>query len=67
MIEIELNGTAHQVEAPCSLQELIDALELSGKSLAVAVNRQVVVRSAWCNYVLQADDRVDIVRAIGGG
>ena len=67
MIEIELNGTAHQVEAPYSLQQLIDALALSGKSLAVAVNRQVIARNAWCNYVLQADDRVDVVRAIGGG
>jgi sulfur carrier protein len=67
MIEIELNGAAHQLAAPYSLQQLIDALDLSGKSLAVAVNRQVVSRNAWCDWVLQARDRVDVVRAIGGG
>ena len=67
MIEIELNGAAHILAAPASLQQLIDALDLSGKSLAVAVNRQVVPRTAWHDCQLQARDRVDVVRAIGGG
>jgi sulfur carrier protein len=40
---------------------------LLGKSLAVAVNREVVPRQLWPQHVLQPSDRVDIVRAIGGG
>ena len=67
MIEIELNGAAHRLDGPHSLQQLIDALALSDKSLAVAVNRQVVPRHVWCDRMLQARDRVDVVRAIGGG
>jgi sulfur carrier protein len=67
MIEIELNGAPHRLAAQQDLQALVDALDLSGKALAVAVNREVVPRHLWSGRRLQAQDRVDIVRAIGGG
>jgi sulfur carrier protein len=67
MIEIELNGTPHQVPPQQTLDQLIDALELNGQALALAVNRNVVPRQLWPERVLQAQDKVDIVRAIGGG
>ena len=67
MIEIELNGAPHCIEAGQILQDLIDALALSDQSLAVAVNREVVPRAQWPLRRLQARDRVDVVRAIGGG
>lgn len=67
MIEIELNGVPRSIAAEQVLQDLIDSLELTNKSLAVAVNRQVVPRLQWPHRRLQARDRVDVVRAIGGG
>ena len=66
-IEIELNGAPHRVDAGQHLQDLIDALALSGQALALAVNRQVVPRQRWAEHTLQAHDKVDVVRAIGGG
>jgi sulfur carrier protein len=67
MMEIELNGAPHAVADNHSVQDLIVSLDLLGKSLAVAVNREVVPRQLWMERVLQPSDRVDIVRAIGGG
>ena len=67
MIEIELNGAPHRVPPQHSLSELVDALQLTGQALALAVNRNVVPRQQWPQRVLQAQDKVDIVRAIGGG
>jgi sulfur carrier protein len=67
MIEITLNGAPHHVPAQQTLDQLIAALELSGQALALAVNRNVVPRQHWPERVLQAQDKVDIVRAIGGG
>jgi sulfur carrier protein len=66
-MEIELNGAPHPIAENQNLQDLIAALELSNKALAVAVNREVVPRQLWPQRMLQACDRVDIVRAIGGG
>lgn len=67
MIEIELNGAPHSVPPRHTLAELIAALELTGQALALAVNRSVVPRQQWPQRVLQAQDQVEIVRAIGGG
>ena len=67
MIEIELNGAPHRVPPQQTLDQLIDALALTGQALALAVNRNVVPRQQWPERVLQAQDKVDIVRAIGGG
>jgi sulfur carrier protein len=67
MMDIELNGAPHQVSDNQSVQDLIVSLDLLGKSLAVAINREVVPRQKWTERVLQPADRVDIVRAIGGG
>jgi sulfur carrier protein len=66
-MQIQLNGAPHAVADGENVQGLIAALELVGKSLAVAVNREVVPRHRWGEQVLRPDDCVDIVRAIGGG
>ncbi|MYN46868.1 sulfur carrier protein ThiS [Pseudoduganella sp. FT93W] len=67
MIDIELNGEPYCVPAQHSLAELIEALALTGQALALAVNRSVVPRQQWPQRQLQAQDKVEIVRAIGGG
>ena len=67
MMEIELNGEARTVPPRHTLGELIDALSLTGQALALAVNRTVVPRQQWPQRELQPLDKVDIVRAIGGG
>ncbi len=66
-MEIELNGAAHAVSPQQTLEQLIDSLELTGQALALAVNRQVVPRQRWPQVALNSNDKVDIVRAIGGG
>ncbi|MCW5296846.1 sulfur carrier protein ThiS [Herbaspirillum lusitanum] len=66
-MQIELNGKPHALADGADLAQLIAALELSGKAVAVAVNRQVVPSQLWAGRVLADADRVDVVRAIGGG
>lgn len=67
MIDIELNGEARSVPPGQTLVELVEALSLTGQALALAVNRTVVPRQQWPQRALQPQDKVDIVRAIGGG
>jgi len=66
-MEIELNGAPHAISENQNVQDLIASLDLANKSLAVAINREVVPRHKWAERVLQPSDRVDIVKAIGGG
>jgi sulfur carrier protein len=67
MIAIEVNGEARSVAAWTTLLELVEQLDLGGQALALAVNRSVVPRQVWRQHVLLADDKIEIVRAIGGG
>ncbi len=67
MFEVELNGAPYLLPPGASLQELAGQLGLAGQAVAVAVNREVVPRQQWPVRQLQAKDKVDIVRAIGGG
>jgi sulfur carrier protein len=66
-IQIELNGEPRSVPPRHTLAQLVDALALTGQALALAVNRAVVPRQQWPQRELQPADRVEIVRAIGGG
>ena len=67
MLLIDLNGQPREVQQGQSVQDLIDALALSNQALAVAINREVVPRARWREHLLLSSDKVDIVRAIGGG
>ncbi|MEH6436358.1 sulfur carrier protein ThiS [Massilia sp. DD77] len=67
MLEIIVNGKPWSMPEAQSLQELVAELGLAGQGIAVAVNREVVPRPQWPQRRLAARDKVDIVRAIGGG
>lgn len=67
MLEVELNGAPYSVPPGHSLQDLAGRLGLAEQAVAVAVNREVVPRALWPQRQLQARDRIEIVRAIGGG
>lgn len=66
-MEISLNGEPRLVEDGTTLQGLVGTLQLPDRALAIAVNRKVITRAKWPEVVLQHGDRVELVRAIGGG
>jgi sulfur carrier protein len=65
--EIELNGEAYRLADGQTLGDLVRTLGIGGQAVALAVNREVVPRQQWSARALAQRDRVDIVRAIGGG
>jgi sulfur carrier protein len=66
-IEITVNGSPRQFPAQPTVLELLHVLGLSGKRLAVEVNRHIVPRSRHAEHRLQPGDEVEIVQAMGGG
>ncbi len=67
MINIILNGENQQIDNSISITQLLQSLDMSNKRLAVEVNQQIVSRSHFSTQILQANDKVEIVQAIGGG
>ena len=66
-MNISVNGENRTIEANSSLAQLLQALDLQGRRIAVEVNRDIVPRSEYDSFVLSDDDQVEIVNAIGGG
>ena len=67
LVNLLVNGDPHAVPSNCTVAELIDALGLQTRRIAIAVNRDVVPRSAFATHQLAADDQVEILEAVGGG
>ncbi len=67
MITIVLNGINRQFESNTSISQLLEILDLNGKRLAVEHNQQIVPRSDFTDTILQEQDNIEIVQAIGGG
>lgn len=66
-MEIFVNGVAREVPPGHSAQQLLAALGLLEKRLALEINCEIVPRSAYAAQHLNPGDRVEIVHAIGGG
>jgi len=66
-MNITLNGKPHTIENPCTIEQLIEQLDLAGKRVAVEVNLDIIPRSEHAQHQLQEDDKVEVVHAIGGG
>ena len=66
-MEIYLNGEPCQIADDINAAQLIEELALAGRRVAVEVNREIVPRSAYTQHRLRAGDRIEVVRAIGGG
>jgi sulfur carrier protein len=71
-MQIQLNGEPYVLESPegdgdVTLGQLVSALDLVGRRLAIEVNEELVPRSEHASFRLSPGDRVEIVQAIGGG
>ncbi len=65
-MKLIVNGDPVTLPEHCNVEMLLRTMELSGR-LAVEVNGEIVPRCSFIKLVLNQDDRVEIVRAIGGG
>lgn len=66
-IHVTLNGAPRELPAPITFSELLEALELGGKRLAIERNGEIVPRSSFGAERLSDGDRIEVVIAVGGG
>ncbi len=66
-MKIYLNGEPREVADGCTAADLVAELGLTGRRLAMEVNREIVPRSEYATHRLHPEDRVEVVHAIGGG
>ena len=67
MIPFYLNGQLQQATDGDTIESLLVKQGLNGKRLAVERNGEIVPRSRHNHTLIQPDDRIEIVIAVGGG
>lgn len=67
VIQLIVNGEARAFPAPITLGQLVAALDLAGKRIAIEKNGEIVPRSLHDATELADGDRLEIVVAVGGG
>jgi thiamine biosynthesis protein ThiS len=68
MIDVEVNGQKRAIPDRSTVRSLLEDLGIADREgTAVAVNMEVVPRTAHTVTLLQTGDRVEIVQAVGGG
>ena len=67
-MELTVNGVVHRLDpAPGTIADLVRALNLEGKRIAVERNGEIVPRSLHAATAIAAGDRLEVVAAVGGG
>lgn len=66
-MQIRLNGRTRRARSGQSVAELLDELELDRRAVVVEVNRRIVPRDEVEDVTLEPEDRVELVRFVGGG
>lgn len=67
MISVRLNGKARTFDTELAIPDLLKALEVNPRTVAVAINGEVVPKNAFASTVVRDGDTVEIVRMVGGG
>lgn len=66
-VVITVNGERRDVAAGSSARDVLAALDLAGRPVAVEVNERVVPRGQLAACMLRDGDRLEIVTLVGGG
>lgn len=66
-MRVSVNGEQYDLPEAITVAELVERVGLGDQRIALEVNREIVPRSEYSETKLAEGDRVEIVRAIGGG
>ena len=65
--KIQLNGDPYEINNGTNLNELLNNLKIEKNKVAVEVNGEIVEKNKYSNLILNKNDKVEIVKFIGGG
>ena len=66
-MQVNVNGEVKQLPENCTVTQLLEVMEITGKRIAVEVNQEIVPRSLHEATRLDEGDVIEVVQAIGGG
>ena len=66
-MKIQVNGKAIQVDSSFTIADLINQLGYQDQRIAVEINEAIIPKSTHAEYVISEADKIEIIKAVGGG
>jgi sulfur carrier protein len=66
-MQVMINGKPETIERGETVSELLERLDIPSAGTAVAIGDSIVSREAHATRRISEGERVEIIRAIGGG
>ena len=66
-MDIIVNGSKTTVPEDYTAAQLVEALALGERRIAMEVNEEIIPRSQYPQHRFNQGDRIEIVHAVGGG
>ncbi len=66
-MDMIVNGKTVQVDNAATVSQLLEQLGFAGKRVAVEKNGEIVPKSQHSTTPINADDKIEVVVAVGGG
>ena len=67
MISVTINGKPYELDGPTRVVDYLDDRGFRSRSLAVAINGEVLPKGQLGDATICDGDQVEIVRPVGGG
>jgi sulfur carrier protein len=62
-----VNGKELELDNNASANDLINQLGYQDQRIALEVNEAIIPKSKYSEFSLNADDKIEIIKAVGGG
>ena len=66
-MNIVVNGENRKFDDNSTVSNILKELSLEGKVMAAAVNMDIVKQDTWNSYILNDNDKLELLDFVGGG
>ncbi len=67
MMKIVLNGKEEFLLKSLTISEFLMAKNWEPERVVVELNREIIPKEVWAGIVLKEDDKMEVLRFVGGG
>lgn len=66
-MQVKINGAVDVIPDNSSIRDVLAARKLPVDIVIIALNDEIIKREKWASWKLNSNDRLDIIRIMGGG
>tara|TARA_B100001778_G_C18428484_1_gene556661 strand:- start:445 stop:645 length:201 start_codon:yes stop_codon:yes gene_type:complete len=66
-MNVILNGQKISLDKKLNLNDFLMMNNVNGNNIVVEINRNIITKSLWNEYILKDNDKIEIITAVGGG